>query len=141
MFITDTTTIETLTTAYVNDALRAAICREITSTRTDREEAKIWRRETGSYEAKSITRIDTIKTIDRLLAHDITGAYYTIEDEAWAAVRKHFGIDGKPADIIKALGEDYADVFDVMYTGLEDKAREQAAKIAARRAAEQEATR
>lgn len=141
MFITDTATIETLTTAYVNDALRAAICREITSTRTDRDEAKIWRRETGSHQAKSITRIDTINTIDRTLAVDITGAYHTIEDEAWAAVRAHFGSEGHPADIIKALGEDYGDVFDVALDGVEDKAREQATKIAARRAAEQEATR
>lgn len=136
MFITDTATIGTLTAAYVNDALHASICREITSTRTDRDEAKTWRGVTGTHEAKGIARIDTIKTIDRFLAQDIVSAFYTIEEEAWAAVRAHFGVEGRPVDIITALGEDYGDIFDVALAGVEEKAREQAAEIAARRTAE-----
>ncbi len=141
MFITDTATIETLTIAYVNDAMRASISSDISMTRTDRDEAKTWRGESGRHGAKASARMQTIETIDRTLAQAITGAFYTIEEEAKAAVREHYGIDGRMVDIIKTLGEDYGSVFDVALAGLEDKAREQAAKIAARRAAELEATR
>ena len=140
MFITDTATIKELTIAYVNDAMRASIASDISMTRTDRDEAKTWRGVSGGDEAKAAARMQTISAIDRSLADSIRGAFYTIEEEAKAAVREHFGIDGRMVDVIKALGEDYGDIFDVALAGVEDKAREQAEKIAARRAAEIEAT-
>lgn len=141
MFITDTATIETLTIAYINDALRAGTTKYIHDTRTDREERRQWVTITTEHGVQARARIQTIQTVDRTLATSIRAALGAIEDEAWATAAEHFGIDGTPRDIIEKLGDDYADVFDVIYAGVEDKARAQAQKIAARRAAEMEATR
>lgn len=140
MFINDTATIEELTTAYVNDAMRASIASTFSITRTNNDEAKLWRGESGRYGAVASARINTISAIDRSLADAIRGAFYTIEEEATAAVREHFGTDARIDRIIKSLGEDDTDAMAVFLEGAEDKAREQAAKIAARRAAEIEAT-
>lgn len=139
MFITDTATIETLTIAYVEDAMRASIASHVSMTRTDRDEAKTWRGESGRHEAEASARMQTIKAIDFTLAHAIIGAFYTIEEEANAAVREHYDTDGRIVDIIRDLGEDYPDAIEVFLCGVEDKAREQAAKIATRRAAEEAA--
>lgn len=141
MFITDTTTIETLTAAYTDDALRAGINQTIQRTRRTRDEHHQWRTVAVEYATKAGARMETIETIDRTLATDIRGAFLTIEEEAWAAAGEKLGVAGTPHEIITALGEDYGDIFDVIFDGLEDKVRAQVEQIAARRAAEQEATR
>lgn len=141
MFISDTTTIETLTAAYTDDALRAGINQTIQRTRRTRDEHHQWRTAAVEYATKAGARMETIETIDRTLATDIRGAFHTIEEEAWKEAGAHFGIEGNRHDIITALGQDFADIFDVIFDGLEDKVRAQVEQIAARRAAEQEATR
>lgn len=136
MFITDTTTIETLTAAYTDDALRAGINQAIQSTRRTRDEHHQWRTIAVEYATKAGARMETIETIDRTLANDIRSAFLTIEEEAWAAAGEKLGVTGTPHEIITVLGEDYSDLFDVIFDGLEDKVRVEAAEIATRRAAE-----
>lgn len=134
MFITDSTTIETLTTAYINDAVRHSIATTIHSTRTTREERQQWIKVVIDYEGRRSARMETIATIDRALARDITSAFHTVEEQVWSAARDRFDVDGAPRDIITAMGEDYGDIYDVL-DNLEDMARAEAQQIAARRAA------
>lgn len=137
MFITDPATIETLTTAYINDAVRHSIATTIHNTRTSREERQQWVKVVIDYEGRRSARMETIATIDRALARDITSAFHTVEEQVWSAARDRLGVEGAPRDIITAMGEDYSDVYDVLDEQLEGMARTEAQRIAARRAAEE----
>lgn len=137
MFITDSTTIETLTTAYTNDAIRHSIATTIHTTRTTREERQQWAKVVIDYEGRRSARMETIATIDRALARDIASAFHAVEDELWGVIAARFGVEGAPRDIITAMGEDYGDVYDVLDEQLEGMARAEAQRIVARRAAEE----
>ena len=137
MFITDSTTIETLTAAYTGDAVRHSIATTIHNTRTTREERQQWAKVVIDYEGRRSARMETIATIDRALARDITSAFHAVEDELWGVIAARFGVEGAPRDIITAMGEDYGDVYDVLDEQLEDMARAEAQRIVARHAAEE----
>ena len=139
MFITDSKIIEEWTTAFIADAIDRSIITAIRGTRPTRAEAKQWALPITEASSKTSTRMETIEIIDRALARDIYSAYVTVEEEVWNEVRTHFGVTGHPEEVVKALGEDHGEIFDVARDGLEDKAKAQAAEITARRIAQQTA--
>lgn len=139
MFITDKKIIAALTADFIDDAIRASVAKAIMDTRTTKEERKPWLTVYLEHHNRSSARIETIDTIDTSLFRNIHSAFLTIEEEAWAEAGEKLGVTGTPREMITALGADYADIFDVIYNGIEHKVQAAVDRMVALRVAEQEA--
>ena len=137
MFITDSTIIESLAIAYIEDAVRHGVARTIHNTRTSREERQQWAKMVIDYEGRRSARMETVEVIDRALARDIASAFHAVEEELWGVIAERFGVEGAPRDIITAMGDGYGDVYDVLDEQLEGMARAEARRIVARRSSEE----